>query len=168
MWRSILFIKTAILISQPSMPSATATAYASILQAEGKARKFDPITVVAMVEGESHWNSRLVGGLNNQCVGLGQHCLHVYKYCTTTGYKGKRCQARRAYLLNGGNNLRETAKAITLWRKYCRKLTGRSALFARWLYGYQGHAWKNKNKQCGMAARNAAGGTFRGRRWFAE
>jgi hypothetical protein len=132
------------------MSDGIRTSYAKVLQAEAKKRKFDPITVVSIVENESHWNSRLVGGLNNQCIGLGQHCLHVYSYCTGTNYRGERCQAKKAWLLNGTNNLYATSAAITKWRKYCRKLTGRSALFYRWLYGYQGHAYRNKNKQCGM------------------
>jgi len=149
-WRSILFIKTAIQVSNPYISDTTADAYARVLQVEAKARGFDPISVVAIVENESHWNSRTVGGLNDQCVGLGQHCLHVYAYCRDTEYKGARCQAKKAELLDGGNNLRAVARAITRWRKYCVRLTGRAALFHRWLYGYQGHAVVHPGVQCGM------------------
>jgi hypothetical protein len=150
MIRSILFIKTAIGLVQPTMDDGLKTSYATILQQEAKQRGFDPLTVVAMVENESHWNSRLVGGLNNQCVGLGQHCLHIYDYCRETDYRGARCQEKKAWLLNGANNLRATSSAITKWRAYCRKRTGRSALFHRWLYGYQGHGYRDKTKECGM------------------
>lgn len=150
MWRSILFIKTAIQVSNPAMPDATAEAYAKVIQPEAKKRNFDPVTIVAIVENESHWRSNLVGGLNNQCIGLGQHCLHIYAYCRDTNYLGEKCQARKAHLLNGGNNLMATAQAITSWRKYCTKLTGKPALFHRWLYGYQGHAMNDPSRQCGM------------------
>ena len=150
MLRSVLFIKTAILISNPTVSSGLATTYAKVLQEQAVKRHFDPITVVAIVENESKWHSRLVGGLNGQCVGLGQHCLHVHKYCRDTDYKGAQCQARKAHLLNGPNNLVATAVAITAWRKYCSRLTKRSALFHRWLYGYQGHTMNDRSIQCGM------------------
>lgn len=150
MIRSILFIKTAIALVQPNMGDQLRTSYATVLQKEAKARSFDPITVVAIVENESHWHSGLVGGLNNQCVGLGQHCLHVYSYCRETSYRGDRCQAKKAWLLNGTNNLQATAEAITNWRVYCRRLTGKPALFHRWLYGYQGHTPSDSLRQCGM------------------
>ncbi len=150
MWRSVLFIKTAIQLSNPYMPNSTAVAYAEILQAEAHKRSFDPIVVVAIVENESHWRSGLVSGLNKQCVGLGQHCLHVYAYCRDTEYKGAECQAKKAHLLNGGNNLIATAQAITTWRRYCRKLTGRPVLLHNWLFGYQGYGMNDQRLRCGM------------------
>jgi len=148
-WRSVLLIRVAIQVTAPSMPDATAEAYAEILQREGAKRGFDPITVVAIVENESHWNSHLVGGTDNKCVGLGQHCLQNYAYCRGS-YEDSRCQAQKAYLLNGGNNLVATAQAISGWRKYCRRLTGRDPLVHRWLFGYQGHSVNNHAHQCGM------------------
>ena len=150
MWRSVLFIKTAIQLVQPTMPDTLAVSYAEVLQVEASKGHFDPITIVAIVENESHWISSLVGGLNGQCVGLGQHCLHVYDYCTGTDYRGERCQAKKAWLLNGHNNLVATAQHIVRWRKYCTKLTGHSASFHRWLYGYQGHAYQDNSRRCGM------------------
>lgn len=155
MLRSILFIKTAIAISHPSLSDSLRTSYATTLQAEAKKRSFDPVTVVAMVENESRWNSRLVGGLNGQCIGLGQHCLHVYGYCTRTNYRGARCQEKKAWLLNGTNNLMATSRAITDWRKTCRQITGKPALFYRWLHGYQGFGKYDKERRrwtvvCGM------------------
>lgn len=149
MLRSILFIKTAIAISHPSLNEDLRERYARVIQEEAQEHKHDPVTVIAMVEGESRWQAGLVGGLNGQCVGLGQHCLHVYDYCTGTNYRGARCQEKKQWLLNGVNNLRATSEAITEWRRYCRRVTGKPALFARWLYGYQGHA-VTKTKKCGM------------------
>ena len=155
MLRSVLFIKTAIEICQPTMSESLSTTYATKLQAEAQARNYDPITPVAIIDNESKWNSRLVGGLNNQCIGLGQHCLHVYDYCTGTAYRGARCQAKKQWLLNGHNNLMATSKAITDWRKTCRSITGKPALFYRWLHGYQGFGKYDKKRKkwivvCGM------------------
>lgn len=150
MIRSALCIKLAIGLAQPTMSVELKAHYAAVLQQEAKQRHFDPLTVVAVIENESGWRAGLVGGLRNQCVGLGQHCLHVHAYCRDTDYLGARCQARRAWLLNGENNLRATSAAVTRWRAYCRRLTGRSALFHRWLYGYQGHAANDSTRQCGM------------------
>lgn len=144
-----MFIRAAIQVTTPTMPDSTATAYAEILQREGVKRGFDPITVVAIVENESHWNSRLVGGMDNKCIGLGQHCLQNYSYCRSS-YESERCQAQKAYLLNGGNNLVAIAQAISAWRKYCRRLTKHEPLVHRWLFGYQGHSVNNAAHRCGM------------------
>ena len=49
------------------------------------------------------------------------------------------CQLVIASLLDGVHNLRTAAGMITKWRDYCRRRTGKPALFARWLSGFQGY-----------------------------
>lgn len=148
--RPISDVMWAIGKSQPKMGEGLRRSYAKILLSEGKKRKFDSFTAVAMVHFETRWNSKLVGGLNNACYGLGQTCAHIFKVCRDNGYKSPECLKKMKPYLNGANALYALGRSITRWRKYCRRLTGRPALFHRWLFGYQGNAYRDKSKQCGM------------------
>lgn len=147
MWRPLALIQLAIHLSCPTLPASLTESYARILREQAGTRHFDPITVVAIVENESHWHASVVDG--SGCVGLGQICLSNYPTCREDP-QGKLCAAQKRLLLDGGYNLITIAQEITQWRKYCRRLTGKPALLRRWLYGYQGHASRDPSRQCGM------------------
>jgi hypothetical protein len=147
--RTVDGVAAAIGKSQPKMPLQQRRSYAELLLSEGKKRQIDPFTIVALVRGESHWMVSLVGGKNNQCIGLGQHCLFKYKKCLDD-YESEWCLQKKAWLLNGHNNLLETMRDITGWRKWCGKQTGKSALLHRWLFCYGGYNVLKEGKICGM------------------
>lgn len=139
--------------SQPKMGKGTRRSYAETILREGGKRKFDSFTLVAMCHNESRWNVRLVGGAGRKCHGACQHCVQFkYKYCRGDKYDSPRCKAKRSWLLVGNNNITETASDITNWRKLCRKVTGKSALFHRWLHGFQGYGRPKARPKvlCGM------------------
>lgn len=148
MIRSVLFIKTAILLAQPSMSPDLATTYAEVLRVEARDRHFDPVTAVAIVENESRWRAGAVGGLNGACYGLAQFCAHIKPVCRREGLKSASCKAEMAPYLNGIYSLRALARSITAWRRFCRRVTGKPALFYRWLHGFQGYG--TKSVTCGM------------------
>lgn len=132
-------IARAIELSAPRLSKPTRLAYAQILHAEGKARHFDPLTVVAMVHFESHWNPALTNDHHSGFyVGLGQINAYHRKECREGGLKSTGCQARIAELKSGPYNLRRVAAGVTANRRFCRRKTGQPALFARWLSSYQG------------------------------
>lgn len=136
--------------SQPRMSLGLRRSYARVILAEGGKRKFDSLSVVSMCHYESRWNARLVGGLGGRCVGLCQHCLFKYRKCRRDGDDSPWCQQKKTWLLNGHNNLVETARDISGWRSYCRRRTGKPALFAYWLHGFQGHGKPSRGIICGQ------------------
>jgi hypothetical protein len=137
MIRSVALITAAIGLANPGLGVATRTHYAKTVQAVCKRASCDPLTIVSMVEFESRWraSARLVRG-QEEYVGLGQVRLRNYPACGDL--KSSACAAKRAELLNPHHNLRVIGATIQATRKYCRKRTGRPALFARWLAVYQG------------------------------
>jgi hypothetical protein len=139
MLRPLQTIIAALQIANPSLSSSTAESYARVLRAEAHKRGFDPLTVVAITWHESRVIASTVGGAAGRCYGLGQICVQaVYPHCRGEAFHGARCVAERQRLLVGTENLRTIAAMITTWRAYCRRATGKPALFHRWLAGYQG------------------------------
>lgn len=139
MLRGIAEIVVAIQIANPHVSDSTATSYAKTLQKVAVAHHFDPYTAVSIGRNESQWNARLVGGAEGKCHGLFQDCVQwTVPACRGDLYESAACRAERSALLNGQHAIRTLGKRITQWRKYCRRKTGRPALFARWLAGYQG------------------------------
>lgn len=142
--RSVAAIAAAIGLSQPGLPEPSRRAQAAVVSEEAIRRDFDPFTLVSIAHNESHWTPRLVGGMDGKCHGLGQVCVHVvYPYCRQDGsedggYESARCRQKRAELLTAEGGIRAIGWLVTENRKFCRKKTGRSALFARWLSSYQG------------------------------
>jgi len=133
-------VEVAISHSGPRLPRGTVRTYASILVGEGKARQFDPLTVIAMVHYESRWHPGLVNANGSgYYVGLGQIDAYNGAQCKRDGLDSPGCQARIASLKDGSYNLRRVAANITANRKFCRAKTGHPALFARWLSSYQGY-----------------------------
>jgi len=125
----------------PHLNPAKAKLWAGILQKQARERSFCPYTGIAIV-----WNE--TGRTCNETltfkhhsgfyVGLGQINAYHRKACRDGGLQSPGCRARIAELQNGAYNLRRMAASITANRKMCRKRTGHSALFARWLSSYQG------------------------------
>jgi hypothetical protein len=148
MFRALSVVIAAIKICQPSMSDSVAEGYAKIVQEEAKARNFDPITLVVMVYNESRWRASVVNSVN--CIGLGQVCLSNYPYCRSTDFKGEKCLAKKAQLLGGHYNLRMTARSISLNRKFCRKRTGKPALWRYWLPSHGGYNSPSRGIWCGQ------------------
>lgn len=120
------------------LPAATRRQYAEAIISESTEHNVDPFTMVSIINHESKFNSQAVGGMDGQCIGFGQTCLHRYEECTSTDFEGAACQERKAKLLNWRFSLSQIAADISAWRAYCRKTTGQPALFYRWLSGYAG------------------------------
>jgi hypothetical protein len=123
------------------VPVPVARGYARVIIREGRARHFDPFTVVAMVRYESHWNPRVINASDPRySVGLGQvgAVMGPKSSCPSKALiKSPGCQARIARLMDGQYNLTRVASGITWRRKWCRKYHGR-APFVGWLSSYQG------------------------------
>ena len=141
MIRSIAVIAWAILLSNPGMPDAQARAYAKTLQKAAKDHNFDPFSGVAIIHNESRWRQSVISP-DGEDYGLGQIRARYVKGCRGDEDPLKRpsasCKAAKARLLNGHYTLRRMGRHITDWRKTCRRITKRPALFHRWLAGYGG------------------------------
>lgn len=142
MLRPIPVIVAAILLSQPRMDPARARSYARTLQQEAVEHRFDPFTGVAIVHYESRWRAGAISR-DGEDLGLAQVRARYVGACrkdpSPVRAPGRACRAVRGRLLEPHTSLRHMAAAITHWRRYCRRRTGRPALFARWLSGYQGY-----------------------------
>lgn len=151
MQAGVAIIAWAIGQSQPSMPAKQRTAYAQVVQDEAKAHQFDPLTLVAIVHHESRWRASAVSP-DGEDFGLGQIRARYRKGCRldipARDDNSPSCLAVKAQLLDGNNNIRSIANAITAWRSKCRKVTGRSALLPRWLHGYGGMTNPRKGIWC--------------------
>ncbi len=141
MIRSIAVIAWAILLSNPGMPRTQARAYAKTLQTAAKENSFDPFTGVAIIHNESRWRQSVISP-DGEDYGLGQIRARYTKGCRDDAEPVKKpsasCKAAKARLLDGHYNIRRMGAEITAWRKFCRKLTKKPALFHRWLAGYGG------------------------------
>lgn len=145
MLRALAVIVAGILHFQPSMSESRVRSYAELVQKQSVKRSIDPITVVAIIGHESRWLSSAED--TSDAVGLGQHRLSNYPECQQEP-GGDACAARRRRLLDPYENILATTAAVTTWRRFCRKHTGR-ALFHHWLAGYQGLGGK-KGHWCGQ------------------
>ena len=127
----------------PPLSAARARAWAPVIQREAGKRSFCPFTVVSIIRHETGTtcNPRLVN--NNPpreySVGLGQINVIHHRECRGGKLDSPGCRGYIASLMEGGANLRVTASMITRNREFCRRKTGRPALFARWLSSYQGY-----------------------------
>jgi hypothetical protein len=138
------------------LPSSTAQAWATAIQRTAKQQHIDPFSLVAIFR----WESGLRPGAINKssgAAGLGQIMPHFHGACKGTADPHKAptpaCRATKARLLDPLYNIAKVGKHITAWRKLCRRLTGRPALFHRWLAGYAG---RNiiKGETCGQRRSN--------------
>lgn len=147
MVRSIAVIAWAIGMSQPSLPDTTRASYAKVVREVSKKHQIDPFTIVAIGWHESRWRSIVSRDGNDY--GIMQIRARYSKSCLKDS-ESTACQASKVRLLNPHYNIRRAAQLITKWRKTCRKLTGRPALFHRWLHGYGGMGSLSRGIICGQ------------------
>ncbi len=143
MYRPLRDIVAAIRLSGGrAVNDAQARAWGKVIQDECKAREVDPLTPISMVYFESHWRPRTVyapdprysvGLMSIGAVKKGSSCQSKALIATPG------CQAKIALLMDGAHNIRRGMMGISIRRAYCRRITGRPALFARWLSSYQGY-----------------------------
>ncbi len=150
LFRALPLIVSAILLSRPTMPRAEAERYAKVLQDEAKKRDFDPLTVVAIVHFESRWQPGAVSP-DGEDYGLGQVRARWMRGCRDDAdpvrAPSEACQAAKAALLDGAQNLRRVAAIITANRELCREKTG-AATLPRWLAGYEGLNFPGRDRWC--------------------
>jgi site-specific DNA-cytosine methylase len=141
MVRSIAVIIWALSAANPSLSAPVAKRYAKTIQVEAKRHHIDPFTLVAIFWHESGVRARAVSR-DGEDYGLGQIRARFIGACAKDADPVKKpsaaCRAVKSRLLEPTHNIKTTALHISKWRKLCRKKTGRSALFHRWLSGYGG------------------------------
>lgn len=142
-------IAAAIAVATPSLPTAARDSYARSIEASAAKHKLDPLLFVAIIHGESRFRSGLIGGLNQQCVGLGQVCLHIYPECQA-GFTTEACLARRAELADPTTNIKTIGVHLAKWRTWCKQKTRRQPQPKHLLFAYGG--WNNPslNLWCGQ------------------
>lgn len=153
MVRPLFLIAWAIGLSQPSMPKSQLHRYAATVQREAKKHHFDPFTMVALVHFESGWRASAVSR-DGEDFGLAQIRARYLKPCRSepdpVRSPSGACKAAQISLLNGSANLKRAAYLIEANRKFCRKKTGRPALFHRWLASYGGANRPSTGVFCGQ------------------
>ena len=153
MVRSIAVIVWAIGIASPSLPDGLARSYASVIQAECRERQIDPFTIVSIIRHESRFRASAISA-DGEDYGLGQVRARYLEACRAdkdpVHNPSPQCKAAKLTLLHGPTNIRHLTGAITQWRKLCRKITGKPALFRRWLHGYGGMGNLRRNIICGQ------------------
>ena len=144
----------AIGFASPSLPKSVARNYAAVIQAEAKDHGIDPFTIVSLIRHESRFRASVISA-DGEDYGLGQIRARYLMACRKDKNPVKspspRCLAAKTRLLHGPANIRHLAGAITQWRKTCRRMTGRPALFARWLHGYGGMGNLRRGIICGQS-----------------
>jgi hypothetical protein len=141
---------SAILLSRPSMPKTEAARYATVLNEVALEHDFDPLTAVAIIHFETHWQSSLISA-DGEDYGLGQVRARYLSACRgdddPLGAPSAACQAAKANLLDGAFNIRRMATIITANREMCRDRTG-TAWAPQWLAGYQGYNSPLRDRWC--------------------
>lgn len=131
MLRSVAFMMHVLAISAPHFHQRTEAA--KLLSELGVRYGFDPVTEVAIVENESHWQSSAES--SDGSFGLTQPRLVNFAECRDI--ESASCEARRKSLLDWRTNLVVGAKLIAAWKQYCKRTMG-TELAVRWLQGFQG------------------------------
>ena len=153
MVRSVAVIVWAIGVAAPGVPESTATVYAERIQKEAKRYEIDPFTLVSIIRNESRFRASAVSK-DGEDHGLGQIRARFYGACRKDADPVKNpsdaCKAVKSMLLHGPTNIGHVARAIDRWRKTCRKITGKPALFKRWLHGYGGMGSFKRGIMCGQ------------------
>lgn len=97
-------IALAILATAPTMSTKVAHGYAVLVDAAARQSHVPPLLLVAIVEGESHWNPRIVNARSG-AVGLGQ----VLTPACARGPTSEACATSQAPLFDPETNLRRSA-----------------------------------------------------------
>ncbi len=150
MIRPLAVIIAAIQLSRPQIPEAEAKRYAEALQAEAKARDFDPLTGVAIIHFESYWLPRVISK-DGEDYGLGQIRARFMAGCRDdvdpVSAPSPACQAAKERLLDGVTNIRRMGALITANRELCQQKLGR-VWFHEWLASYQGRNSPKLGRWC--------------------
>ncbi|MBI3200430.1 MAG: transglycosylase SLT domain-containing protein [Myxococcales bacterium] len=150
MLRPIATIVAAVLLSRPELAPDEAARWAAIVQAEAKARGFDPLSMVALVHSESGWHPGVVSP-SAEDYGLGQVRARFVGACKKDAdpvhSPSPECRAVKESLLDPEQNLRVVAQLITDNRKLCLEKAKSSAL-PRWLASYQGLNFPKQKRWC--------------------
>ncbi|MBX3182460.1 MAG: hypothetical protein KF915_07520 [Polyangiaceae bacterium] len=150
MIRPLAVIIAAIQLSRPQIPEAEAKRYAEALQAEAKARDFDPLTGVAIIHFESYWHPRVISA-DGEDYGLGQIRARFVAGCRDdvdpVSDPSPACQAAKERLLDGVTNIRRMGALITANRELCQEKLGR-VWFHEWLASYQGRNSPKLGRWC--------------------
>jgi hypothetical protein len=149
-FRPIQIIVSAILLTRPTMPIAEAKRYAHVLQEEALKHAYDPLTAVAIIHFESRWYPGVVSA-DGEDFGLGQVRARWYGGCRTDAdpvhAPSPGCQAAKAALLVGENNLRRMSVIILANRELCKEKAGKANL-PQWLAGYEGYNSPSRDRWC--------------------
>ena len=144
MLRSLPFIIAALRMT--GLSAGTAGAWAPTIQKQAVKHHIDPITLVALLEGESGGRTGVVNHLG--CVGLFQVCVKfIYPYCKKgSSYNKAKCDAKVAQLKNPLVNIAYAAGSISSNRKFCNKLTNKTTRKTRnqWRHWFPSHGGYNK------------------------
>ncbi len=150
MLRPIATIVAAVLLSRPELAPDEAARWAAIVQAEAKARGFDPLSMVALVHSESGWHPGVVSP-SAEDYGLGQVRARFVGACKKDAdpvhSPSPACRAVKESLLDPEQNLRVVAQLITDNRKLCLE-KAKSAALPRWLASYQGLNFPKQKRWC--------------------
>jgi len=139
--RSIETIAWAIGVDHKHVSVEQRRFYARVLREVARKHQFDPLTGVALVWHESRWRPGATGD-SGEAIGLAQ--IHYRHLC-----KGaEACDRMRRSLHDPAYNIRVMGQLIAGKRAWCRKQTGKPALFARWLHAYGFN--QRKNLKCNM------------------
>jgi len=129
---------------------------AKAIRAAAIKHNFDPITMIAVIEGESHFNPSLVNSIG--CVGLGQICVKaMHHFCKPAHptYSKAKCDSRIASLKNPVVNINTTASSFTSNRKLCNRITNKHSrstrnLWRHWLPSHGGYNKGSLRKKTGV------------------
>ena len=127
----------ALLLLHPGAEERLARVHAEELLEAAREGGVDPLLLAAQAERESRWNPTVLGGRDGQCVGLMQICLHDRPACQG-GFDTPACNAERARLQEGRQNLLTGAGMMKAWGKLCRRVTGVRAGTMNLLHGFGG------------------------------
>lgn len=123
MIRSVATIAAALRLVAPSFPHADAAAVQ--LQGLGKLHRFDPLTMVEYVDGESGWDPEAVHVAGDEeYVGLGQVRLKNFWVCKDGNVE--LCLVVRGRMLDWRQNLSKTAEIFAGARHFCAVTVGKS------------------------------------------
>jgi hypothetical protein len=130
----------------------------------------DPL-LDAIIEHESRGRAGAIGGLDGQCIGLGQICLHTYAACQIKDshdpehpaydFENPACLAQKQRLLDPTENLRVAAESLRSWKQLCKRTVGHAGA-REIVFGYAGA--DGRGTHCGYRQRTQ-GASGRRRGW---
>jgi hypothetical protein len=133
--RAVPFLMSVLSSVAPSFPEREAAAHT--LAELGRTHRFDPVTLIAIVEGESAWRPTVISS-NGRDFGLSQIRATNFRECQTATLDERQCAWRKQSLLHWKMNLTLAAGLIKANRERCKRVVG-SNLASYWLQAFQGY-----------------------------